>query len=283
MKKLLLILLAFTTVYTVNAQIETPQPSPKAKFEQKVGLTDVTIEYSRPGVKGRKVFGDLESFGTIWRTGANENTIITFSDDIKIAGKRVKAGSYALFTRLISATEWEFLFYNDTSNWGTPKKWDDTKVVASAKVVVEPIPFVVETFTIDINNITNNGATLELLWENSYAALPFTVPTEEIVLAGIDKVMNGPGEGDYYAAAAYYLAEGKDMKQATEWIDKAVDMTKGKPRFYYLRRQALIHAANGDKEGAIKAAKQSLILSKEAGNDGYIKMNTESLKEWGAL
>jgi len=283
MKKLLLILLAFTTVCTVDAQIKTPQPSPKAKFEQKVGLTDVTIQYSRPGVKGRKIFGDLESFGTIWRTGANENTIITFSDNVEIAGKEIKAGSYALFTKLISATEWEFIFYSDTSNWGTPKNWDEDKVVVSTKVAVENIPFVVETLTIDINNITNNGATLEVIWDSSYAVLPFNVPTEKTVLAGIDKVMNGPGEGDYYAAAAYYLSEGKDMKQATEWIDKAVEMTKDNPRFYYLRRQALIHAANGDKEGAIKAAKLSLNLSKEAGNTGYIKMNTESLKEWGAM
>ena len=283
MKKLLLILLAFTTVYTVNAQIETPQPSPKAKFEQKVGLTDITIEYSRPGVKGRKIFGDLESFGTIWRTGANENTKITFSNDVEVAGQSLKAGTYALFTKLISATEWEFLFYNDTSNWGTPQNWDDSKVAASAKVAVETIPFTVETLTIDINNITNNGATLELIWDSSYAVLPFTVPTEKIVLAGIDKVMSGPSGGDYYAAAAYYLSEGKDMKQATEWIDKAVEMTKDKPLFYYVRRQALIHAANGDKVGAIKAAKKSLNLSKEAGNAAYVKMNTESLKEWGAM
>ncbi|WP_405293463.1 DUF2911 domain-containing protein [Algibacter sp. Ld11] len=283
MKKLLLILLAFAASYSVNAQIETPQPSPKAKFEQKVGLTDVTIEYSRPGVKGRKIFGDLESFGTIWRTGANENTKITFSDDVMVAGQTLKAGSYALFTKLISATEWEFMFYTDTSNWGTPQNWDDSKVAASAKVAVEAIPFVVETLTIDINNISNNGANLELIWDSSYAVLPFTVPTEKTVLAGINKIMNGPGEADYYAAAAYYLSEGKDMKKATEWIDKAVDMTKDKPRFWYLRRQALIHAANGDKAGAIKAAKQSLTYAKEAGNDGYVKMNTASLKEWGAM
>lgn len=283
MKKLLLILLTFTTVYSVNAQIETPQPSPKAKFEQKVGLTDVTIEYSRPGVKGRKIFGGLESFGTVWRTGANENTIITFSDDVEVAGQPLKAGAYALFTKLISATEWEFIFYNDTSNWGTPKTIDQTKVAATAKVTVEAIPFTVENLTIDINNMTNNGATLELIWENAYAAVPFTVPTAKTVSAAINKVMSGPGEADYYAAAAYYLSEGKNMDDAMEYIDKAVEMTKDKPKFFYLRRQALIHAANGDKAGAIKAAKLSLKLSEEAGNAGYIKMNTASLKEWGAL
>ena len=172
MKKLLLILLVFTSVYNVNAQIETPQPSPLARFEQKVGLTDVSIEYSRPGVKGRKIFGGLESFGTVWRTGANQNTIITFSDDVEVSGQALKAGAYALFTKLISATEWEFIFYNDTNNWGTPKIIDEAKVVATAKVAVEKIPFTVENLTIDINNITNNGATLELIWENSYAAVP---------------------------------------------------------------------------------------------------------------
>ncbi|WP_147676808.1 DUF2911 domain-containing protein [Algibacter pacificus] len=283
MKKLLLILLTVTTVYNVGAQIETPQPSPKAKFEQKVGLTDVTIEYSRPGVKGRKIFGGLESFGTVWRTGANANTIITFSDDVEIAGQPLKAGAYALFTKLISATEWEFIFYKDTNNWGTPKTIEANKIATTAKVEVEKIPFTVENLTIDINNMTNNGATLELIWENSYAAVPFTVPTEKLVSAAIDKVMNGPGEADYYAAAAYYLSEGKNMAVAMEYIDKAVEMTKDKPKFFYLRRQALIHAANGDKSGAIKAAKLSLKLSEEAENAGYIKMNKASLKAWGAL
>jgi hypothetical protein len=285
MKKLLLLCIAFAMTYTVNAQIETPQPSPKAKLEQKVGLTDITIEYSRPGVKGRKIFGGLEPFGTIWRTGANKNTVITFSDDVKIAGQDVKAGSYAIFTKLNSAKQWDVMFYNDTNNWGTPspEKWDDSKVVATAKVDVEEVPFNVETFAIDINNIKNDSAVLELIWEKSYAAVPFTVPTDAKVNANIKKVMNGPSGADYYAAAVYNLESDGNIDQAVKWIDKAVDMSKAKPKFWWIHQQALIHAKSGDKKGAIAAAKSSLALAKEAKNDAYIRKNEKVLKEWGAM
>lgn len=269
--------------FSVNAQLETPAPSPFAKLEQKVGLTDVTVEYSRPGVKGRKIFGGLESFGTTWRTGANNNTIITFSDDVKIAGQDVKAGSYAIFTKLNSAKSWDIIFYNDTNNWGTPKQWDENKVVATAKVEVMEVPFNVETFTIDINSITNNGAKLELIWEQSYAAVPFTVPTDEKVSKNIRKVMNGPNANDYFASAVYYLESGKDINKAVEWIDKAIEKTAKKPKFWMIHQQALIHAKSGDKAGAIKAAKKSLALAEKANYDAYIKKNEEVLKAWGAL
>ena len=280
MKKLLLIALVFTYAINSNAQVETPQPSPFSKVEQKVGLTDITIEYSRPGVKGRTIFGGLEPFGTTWRTGANKNTTITFSTDVTVAGKTLEAGSYAIFTKLNSATQWDIVFYSDTSNWGTPNNWDESKVAATASVDVMKIPFNVETFTIDVNNITNNGATLELIWEKSYAAIPFTVPTDKLVSASINKVMGGPSAGDYYSSAVYYLQEGKDISKAKVWIDKAIEMTKDRPRFWYLRQQSLIYAEAGDVKGAIAAAKESLRLAKENNNDNYVKMNEASIAEW---
>ena len=263
MKKLLLSLVVFTMIFSVNAQVNTPQPSPFSKIEQKVGLTDITIEYSRPSVKGRKIFGDLEPFGTTWRTGANANTKITFSDDISFAGQAVKAGTYAVYTKLTSATEWNVMLYSDSNNWGTPSEWDASKVVATSTVEVHEVPFVVETFNIDINNIKNDSATLDMIWEKSYVSVPFTVPTDNKVSESIDKVMNGPSAGDYYSAAVYYLQEGKDIKKAVKWIDKAIDMTKEQPRFWFLRQQSLIHAASGDKAGAIAAAKKSLAGAKE--------------------
>ncbi|WP_353778616.1 DUF2911 domain-containing protein [Winogradskyella sp. 3972H.M.0a.05] len=283
MKKLFLSFLVVALAFSVNAQVETPQPSPFSKIEQKVGLTDITIEYSRPSVKGRKIFGALEPYGgNVWRTGANKNTTITFSDDVTIAGQTVKAGSYAIYTKLNSAKQWDVMFYADTNNWGTPQNWDDSKVVATAKVDVMEVPFVVETFTLDINNITNGSATLDMIWEKSYAAVPFTVPTESKVQASIDKTMNGPGVGDYYNAAVYYVSEGKDPAQAKKWIDKALSMVET-PRFWHLRQKSLIYAAAGDKAGAIKAAKASLADAEKSGNAGYVKMNKDSLKEWGAL
>jgi len=282
MKKLLLLLMTCATVYSVQAQIETPQPSPSAKLEQKVGLTDVTIEYSRPGVKGRKVFGGLVPYGDMWRTGANKNTIVTFSTDATVDGQTLKAGSYAIFTKPSEET-WDVYFYSDTENWGVPQKWDESKVAAKTTVESSEIPFNVETFAMDINNITNAGGHLEIIWEKTYVAIPFTVPTDEAVLASINNVMSGPSVNDYYASAVYYLQENKDMKTAMKWIDKAVEMTKDKPRYWILRQQALIHAKAGDKKGAIAAAKSSLEHAEKAGNKGYVKMNTDSLKEWGAM
>ncbi|APY12664.1 dihydrolipoamide dehydrogenase [Seonamhaeicola sp. S2-3] len=282
MKKLLLLLITCVTVYSVQAQVKAPQPSPTAKLEQKVGLTDITIEYSRPGVKGRKVFGGLVPYGELWRTGANKNTIITFSTNATIDGQTLKAGSYAIFTKP-GEESWEVYFYKDTNNWGVPKEWDETKVALKTTAKSYPVPFNVETFAMDINNITNNGGHLEFIWEKTYVAVPFTVPTDEGVLASINEVMGGPSVNDYYAAATYYLESNKNIEKAMEWIDKAVEMTKDQPRFWILRKQALIHAKAGDKKGAIAAAKASLKLAEKEGNKGYIKMNQDSLKEWGAL
>ncbi|MFD0993540.1 DUF2911 domain-containing protein [Tenacibaculum geojense] len=281
MKKLILSLLAVAVMGTASAQVSTPQPSPLSKLEQKVGLTDVTVEYSRPGMRGRTIFGDLVPYGKLWRTGANANTVVTFSNDVKINGVALKKGKYAVFTKP-SANQWEVIFYTDTNNWGTPRNWDDAKVALKTTAKVEKMPMKIETFTITLDDLTNNSAVLGMLWENSYAGVKFEVPTDKEVSASIEKVMAGPGPADYFASASYYLEEGKDINQAVKWIDKAVDMTKDKPRFWYLRKQSLIHAKAGNKKGAIKAAKESLKYAEKAGNADYIKMNKDSLKEWGA-
>lgn len=281
MKKIFLSLFVASVAFTANAQVETPQPSPSAKLEQKVGLTDVAIDYSRPSARGRKIFGNLVPFGKLWRTGANKNTTITFSQDVTIDGKTLKKGSYAIFTKP-GASSWEVIFYNDTNNWGTPRKWDDSKVALTATASVEKMPMPIETFTISIDNLQNSSAVLGFLWENTYAGLKFNVPTDKAVEASITSVMAGPSAGDYYSAASYYMEEGKDIKKAMVWIDKAVELTKDRPRFWFLRKQSLIHAKAGDKKGAIKAAKASLMHAEKAGNADYVKMNKDSLKEWGA-
>lgn len=278
MKKLFLIAFVFVFTMNVNAQVKTPQPSPFSKVEQKVGLTDITFEYSRPGVKGRAVFGDLVPFGKMWRAGANKNTQITFSTEVTIDGQTIDAGTYAVFVTP-SAESWEVVFYSDAENWGTPREWDDSKVAAKTTAKVHEVPFNVETYTIDINNITNSGGNLEFIWEKTWVGVPFTVPTDKTVMASIDKALNGPGFDEYYAAAVYYLNEGKDINKAKQWIDKAMGMTD-QPRFWQLRQQSLIYAKAGDKKGAVKVAKQSLELAEKAGNADYVKMNKDSLKEW---
>ena len=141
----------------------------------------------------------------------------------------------------------------------------------------------VETFTITFDDLTNNSAVLGILWENVYVPFKFETPTDEMVSNSIEKIMAGPSANDMYAAAVYYLQADKDINQAQAWIDKAVEMTSAKPRFWYLRQQSLIHAKAGKTKSAIAAAKKSLKYAEEAGNAGYVKMNKASLKEWGAM
>lgn len=274
--------MAFATIYSVNAQITTPQPSPASKMEQKVGLTDVTIEYSRPSKRERTIFGDLVPYEKMWRTGANKNSTITFSTDATVGGKTLKAGSYAIFTKP-GKDNWDVYFYSDTENWGTPQNWDDSKVASHVNVKTYELPFSVESFTMGINDITNNGGVIDILWDNVYVGVPFTVPTDDAVMTNINAVMNGPSANDYFAAAMYYMQEGKDIQQAKEWIDQSVAMAKGQPKFWVLRNQSLIHAKAGSKATAIVAAKKSLELAEKAGNADYVKMNKDSLKEWGAM
>ena len=282
MKKLLLLTLILAFTLNTNAQVQTPQPSPFSKIEQKVGLTDVTLEYSRPSMKGRTIFGDLVPYGKMWRLGANANTKISFSDDVTVDGITLKAGEYAIFVTPNEKT-WDVVFYSDATNWGTPQKWADDKVVARVSAEVFPMPVSIETFTMTFDDLSNNSATIGMLWESVYVGVKFEVPTDATVTESIKKTMAGPGANDYYASAVYYLQEGKDIKKAMEWIDKAVEMTKDQPRFWYMRQQSLIHAQAGDIKGAIEAAKNSLAGAEKAGNADYVKMNTESLKEWGGM
>lgn len=282
MKKLITLIMVLTVSFAVNAQLETPQPSPFQKIEQKVGLTDVTLEYSRPSMRGREVFGNLVPYGKTWRTGANKNTIITFSTDVTVGGKEVKAGSYSIFTTPNNGN-WDVVLYSDTENWGTPKTWDDSKVAAKVNVKTTNLPMDIETFTFTFDNLTNESAVLSMLWENTMVDVTIGVPTDKTVSNAISKIMNGPSADDYYASARYYLESGKDIKQAVTWMNKAVDMTKDAPKFWWLRQQSLINAKAGDTKGAIKAAKASLEGAEKAGNADYIKMNKDSLKKWGAM
>lgn len=284
MKKIAVLLFAISVSFSLEAQIQTPAPSPFSKLEQKVGLTDVTVEYSRPGMKGRKIFGDLVPFDAIWRTGANQNTKITFSDDVIIKGKELKAGTYAIYTRPNEAV-WEVFFYTDTENWGNPQEWDASKVAATVKVETMEIPMPIETFTITIDDMHNNGATLGMMWENTYVGVDFVVPTVDKAIKSIEDTMANKTDltaNDYYAAGSYYFDEGMNMEQASEWVEKAVEMDGGKS-YWMMRTQSLIYAKLGDKKAAIEAAKKSLAAAQAAGNQDYVKMNKDSLKEWAGM
>jgi hypothetical protein len=278
MKKILLIALAFTLNFTATAQIQTPAPSPAAKIEQMVGLTKVTIDYSRPAMRGRAIFGELVPFGKLWRTGANMRNKITFDSAVTIGESTLKAGTYTFFT-IPNANEWEIIFYTEYNAGGAPETLDESKVVARLKSNVQKMPMDIQSFTFTFDDVTNTSASIGILWENTYVAIPFTVDTDKSVMASIEKSLSGPDSADYYTAATYYFSEGKDLQKAKLWIDKALNDLET-PGFWQLRQQSLIYYATGDKKGAIRLAKKSLAASKKRGNADYIKMNEDSIAEW---
>ncbi|HJS01501.1 MAG TPA: DUF2911 domain-containing protein [Flavobacterium sp.] len=278
MKRLVVVLSLIISHFVVEAQVKIPETSPKAIVKQVVGLTDVEIVYARPSARGRAVYGNLVPFGKLWRTGANDNSTISFSDDVVINGKTLKKGKYALYT-IPNIQSWEVLFYTATDNWGTPKDFDDAKVALKVAVKEEALPRPVETFTIAINNLETNSATLDISWENSYVSLKFEVPTQKNAIASIEKTLAGPTAEEYYAAAQYYYQSNGDIAKGRAYIDKAVEMSKTVP-FYYLRLKSLIQAKQGDKKGAIETAKWSISAAEAAGNKEYVEMNKASIDEW---
>jgi Protein of unknown function (DUF2911) len=278
MKKIIIALAIIIANFTIEAQVKTPQASPKATVFQTVGLTDVEVNYSRPGARGRAVFGNLVPFGKLWRTGANENTTVSFSDDVVIDGKILKKGKYALYT-IPKIESWEIIFYATTDNWGTPQEFNEANVALRTTVKEEALPKAVETFTIGINDLDSNFAFLEIYWENSYVALKFEVPTQKTAIANIEKALSGPSAGDYFSAAQFLFQSNGDNAKALTYVNKALEMSTEKP-YWYNRLKSLILAKLGDKIGAIDAAKQSLAAAEIAKNQDYVKMNKDSIAEW---
>ena len=278
MKKIMIAIACLGTL-SLTAQITTPQPSPAAKSWQTVGLTEVDLDYSRPHMRDRVIFGDLVPFDKVWRTGANKNSMITVSDMLIFGKDTLKAGTYAIFTMPKSNKAWEVYFYSDTENWGAPEKWNEEMIALKTMANVTALKSNTESFTIGVENVSMDGADLVFSWEKTKATASFTVPTNEAVLSSIEKVMAGPSSGDYYKAADYYLTQKMELETALVYVNKALDMRDDKP-FWYLRRKALIQAELGDFKGAIASAKLSLEAAKKANYEAYITSNEKSIEEW---
>jgi hypothetical protein len=259
------------------AQLQAPKASPLAKVEQRIGLTDVKLEYSRPAKNGREIFGSLLPYGEIWRAGANENTKFTTSDPIVFDQDTLKSGTYALFIIPTKQT-WEVIFYTDFSNWGTPEKWDETKVALRKKVNVMNLKDVTESFTIGIDAVEIKRAVLSFEWDKTRAEIAFSVPTDTKMIAAIQKTMEGPTASEYYAAGEYYYKEKKDLQQALIWVNKALEQRGS--AYWMLRTKALIQAELGDYNGAITTIKLSLVEAEKANNTTYIDLNKASLEAW---
>ncbi len=260
-----------------TAQIKTPAASPASKLEQTVGLSTVTVEYSRPSMKGRTIFAQdgLVPFGKMWRTGANAATKLTFSDDVKLGGKEVKAGAYAVIT-VPDAASWKVNLYEFGDRyWSAYREKDPT---VSFMVTPTTTKATTETFTIEVNDVTSTTANITIRWENTAVNLPVEVEVDKKVMAAIESAMGGTTKGEYYTAATYYHDTGKDLNQALAWVQKA---TAGDdPKFWQVRREAMILADLGRYKEAIAAATKSKDLATKAENEDYIRMNTASIKEW---
>ncbi len=261
--------------YTSQAQLETPAPSPASTVTSKVGMTEIKIEYSRPAMKGRKVFGgDVVPFGELWRTGANSATKVTTTDSITIMGKGLAKGTYVLMTKP-GKDSWEIIFNKNPAVSVFGYKPEDDVLKVNVKTINNPLT--VESFTMGVSNITNTSADIEIAWENTVVRIPFTNDVDSKVMAQIKQKLDGPTQNDYFAMSQYYFDSGKDAKQALEFVDKAI--AKGE-RFWMLRHKSLVQAKLGDKKGAIESAKRSLALAQEAKNNDYIRMNEKSIAEW---
>ena len=259
-------------------QIKTPQPSPFSKIEQVVGLTDVTINYSRPALRNRVIMGELVPYGEMWRAGANANTTIEFSDAVVLGGQKLEAGKYAIFIRP-GVSMWEVFFYTKTDNGGLPGEWDPKAVAAVAEIPTTTLENPVESFTISIDDLDQSGAQLNFRLEKTQTSLKLEVPTDSKTMASIEKTMQGePKAQDYYSAAIYYRETGRDLKKAKDWISKAIEMDSGK--YWMYRQQALILHALNENEAAIAASQTSLKLAIEAGNQDYVRLNEKAIEEW---
>ena len=278
MKKILITAtLLFSGVFGFS-QVKTPAASPLAKVQQTVGLTEVGVEYSRPGVKGRNIFGNLVPFGKLWRTGANRNSIISFSTDVVISGKTLPKGEYAIFA-IPKPDVWEVFFYEDINNWGNPEKWNEEKIALKTTATPTPVAFT-ETFTIAINNLDNDFGYLDIAWEKTMVSIKFEVPTAKIANESIEKTLLGPGADAYYQAANYYYQSNGDLAKALIWVNKSIELRGQEVPFWYLRLKSLIQAKSGDKKGAIETAQRSLDMAEKAGNSDYVKLNKDSIAEW---
>jgi hypothetical protein len=251
-----------------------PQVSPSETIKQKIGLTDIEVIYSRPSAKGRVMLGGNNPFGTIWRTGANTATRITFSTPVTIEGSPLAAGSYELFT-IPGADSWTIIFQKVQKQWGA-YTYDQKNDALRVTVVPTAIAEHVETFTIDFNDIHNESATLDLIWEKTRVPVKIGMDLASILVPKIEAAMAGPEPRPYGEAAIFYGEHGIELDKAAAWLDTAIAQ-RPDGAYYYLYHKALILAKKGDKEGAIAAATKSEDLAKQDTNvtakEEYIRLN----------
>jgi hypothetical protein len=270
MKKTLFALVFVSSLYlnSVAQQLNIPSPSPPQNVTQEFGLSSIELSYSRPGVKSRKVFGDLVPYGKVWRTGANQATTLTFGDSVIIGGTQIPPGKYGLLT-IPGSDEWTIIITKqlDVTN---PSAYKADQDIVRVQVRRQEFPFPVETFSILFSNITPTSCDLAIIWDKTLVALPIKTDIDSRIMAQINTAM-AKDSFPYYTAALYYLDNKKDLYKALEWFNKAVEQN---PKAYYIFYQkARCQAKLGKNQDAIATAQQSIQLAKEAKNEDYVALN----------
>jgi Protein of unknown function (DUF2911) len=272
---------AFITIFLLAAlgitsfaqDLKVPVLSPKQTVKQNFGISEITIEYSRPSVRSRVIFGELVPFGKIWRTGANASTQITFSDDVKIEGNNVPAGTYAIYT-IPNSDSWEVLFYKDLKLAGNVNEYKPEEELLRVKLPVKSTIQKIETFTISINDISITSANVSLAWENASVSFNVSAEVDSRVMKNIDENMASEKPA-YFQAASYYYDNGKDLSKALEWVNKAIE---GNQKAYWMMMlKSRIQYKLGDYSGASASAEQVVTLAKEGNNEEYIKNGEKML------
>ncbi|RYY49475.1 MAG: DUF2911 domain-containing protein [Chitinophagaceae bacterium] len=277
MKKFLLVAMLFSNFLSGEAQqITTAQASPTQNLKQNFGLGSIELNYSRPGLKDRKIgTNDFVPYGKVWRTGANGATTLQFSDDVTIGGKLIKAGKYGLLS-IPDNNDWTLIITTDLTVT-SPGQYKQENDVVRVKAPVRKLAEKVETFTINFSNITNNSTELQLSFDNALVTLPIVTGTDEKVMKQIDNLL-AKDNRPFYAAALYYFENGKDIAKAKEWIDKAAADPANAKSLNVTWLKARIYQKAGDKAGAKASAEKLLSIATETKNDDFIKRAQEFLK-----
>lgn len=277
MKKLiyLTVMLLACTVLKTNAQARIPGASTTQTLTQDFGLGKIIVTYSRPNVKGRKIFGGLQPYGEVWRTGANAATTITFTENVIVEGNKVPAGEYGLFS-IPGESEWTIILNKTYKQWGAYeyKQADDL-----LRFKVKPITMAwsMESFTIQFANVGAQSAELDLMWDKTIVPIHFATDDDAQVMFNIDTLMQKDPKRNAFGAIQYYYDNNKDMKKALAW---ALDAEKSDPTApYYVLWEARVRLKMGDKKGAIAAAQRGVDLAKAGKNDEYVRLNQEVLNK----
>ena len=227
-----------------------------------------------PGVKGRKIFGDLVPYGNVWRTGANNATTITFGEEVTIGGKKVAAGKYGLLT-IPNANEWTIIITKQMDVTSPSDYKQDQDVV---RVAAKPtaMPFTLETFMISVDDIKSNSCSIGMGWETTWVSFEVTADVESKVMEQIKNTMEGDNK-PYFNAALYYIDNGKDLNKAVEWLDKAY--AQNPEAFWVLYQKARAQKMLGKKTDALATSNKSIEIAKKAKNDDYVALNEKLQKE----